>query len=179
MTDLAVDDDWAPLRRGPRPNFTGDLVPVDSAREFDEDETIQFFEKLAEGYGPMMIGLGMGWSKAQVDRFMRDPERAAIIGMIEEANNESVEHAIMTFAKAGNATAMKLWAFNKMSHRGWADRREVRQTVSGQAEIVVSVREAMNERTKALISENGEAAVLALQQAFHNDSEIIEAEIIE
>ncbi len=176
------EDEWQPLRRAPRPQFTGELIPADSAREFDEDETIAFFEKLAEGYGPMMIGLGLGWSKAQVDRFVKDPERAQIIDMIAEANNESVEHAIMMFAKAGNSTAMKLWAYNKMTHRGWADRREVRQTVTGQAELVVSVREGVQQATRELIEARGEDGVKALQAAYFSDmldEAIIEAEVVE
>lgn len=173
------DEDWTPRRRV-APQFVGDLLPADPAREFDEEEMYTFFSQLAEGYGPLMIGLSLGWSKAQVDRFVNEPGRAQIIDMITEARHESVERAIEMFAKAGNATAMKLYAFNKMAHRGWADRREVRQVHGGQVELVASVRQALDEHTRGRVAEIGAGAIAELQSFLLDDDEdIVDAEVIE
>ena len=175
------DDDWSLRSDRLSPEFTGDLLPADPAREFDEEETLKFFGLLAEGYGPLTIGLSMGWSPAMVNRFMKEPSRAEIIAMITESVHESVEHAILQGARTQNSTAMKLYAYNKMGHRGWADRREVRQVVSGSAEVVVSVREALSEHTRERVALVGEGAIAELQEFLgeFNDADIIEAEVVE
>lgn len=171
------DESWAP-RRKMRPVFSGDLLPADKAREFDDAETVAFFEQLAEGYGPNLIGMSMGWSPAMVDRFMSDPDRAPIVQMIRDARHETVERAIYLHALKGSPTAMKLYAFCQMGHRGWVDRREVRQTVEGQAELIVSVRQALNDATRDLVAAHGEDGIAALQARYLDDDEIIEGEIV-
>lgn len=183
MSEAADDwnhEKWEPVARVPRPSFEGELLPFESGGEFSESETLEFLTQAAEGYGPNMIGLGLGWSDARVRRFINHPDRAVIIAMITEAEHESVERAIMLHAKAGNATAMKLWAYNKMSHRGWADRREVRQTVSGQVELVASVRQALDEHTQQRVAEVGPAAIAELQAfLFDDEDDIVDAVVVE
>ena len=179
----ADENEWKTAREKRRDGLEMivDQLPPDLSREFDEGEIITFLEQLAEDDGPMMIGLSMGWSPAMVNRFMTgDPERTAIIDMITEAGHESVERAINQFAKQGNSTAMKLWAFNKMGHRGWADRSEVRINHQGQQELVVTVRQALEEQARAFLGEGGTDAVKALQQmgGLSVDSTIIDAEVV-
>ena len=173
------DDDWEPWRERMRPKLEA-LVPADPEQEFDEEETLDFMEKVAAGYGPTETGLSMGWSIAQIERFEKDPERAAIMEMLRDAEYESVERAIMEHAKAGNATAMKLYAFNKMQHRGWADRKEV--SVSGQSsmEVVLSVRQALDETMRETVALGGADAIAALQRGMlDRDDDVVDAEIID
>lgn len=173
------DDDWLPESARMRPDITA-LMLQDGARDFDPADVISFLEKLAEGYGPVEIGLSLGWSMSMIDRFRKDPERAAIMDMIEEAEYESVERAIRFHAKQGNSTAMKLYAFNKMGHRGWADRKEVAVTGQSQMEIVLSVREAMDATMREAITTGGSDAVAALQAGLlDRDDDIVDADIVE
>jgi hypothetical protein len=182
-----TDDDWKTARQRRRDGI-GDLVgllPPDGAREFDEHDTMLFLEQLAEDFGPLEIGLSMGWTPAMVKRFMEDPERKALIDMITEAGNETVERAIKHHAIAGSSTAMKLWAFNKMNHRGWADRSEVRVNVQGQQEMVVTHRIALEEHTRELMS--GDNGVTVLQKlgeltpdaSAYDDDDIVDGEIVD
>lgn len=171
------------LRGGLEDLTTG--LPVDSKREFDEDDTLRFLEQLAEDYGPMEIGLSMGWSPAMVNRFMEgDPDRKALIEMIVTAQHESVERAILQGARTQNSTAMKLWAFNKMTHRGWADRSEVRINHQGQQELVVTVRQALEAHTRELMAGGGGVETLqALGEltpdAPQHDDDIVDGELVE
>lgn len=174
------DPEWKTARQKRREGIDDlvSMLPPDSGREFDEHDSMLFLEQLAEDYGPMEIGLSMGWSPAMVKRFIDDPERKAIIDMITDAQHESVERAIMQHARNGNSTAMKLYAFNKMGHRGWADRHQVTVTSHSQHEIVLSVREALEARTRQMIEAGGTDGVLALQSAFL-DEDVIDAEVVE
>lgn len=175
------DDEWEPETTRMKPQFD-ELLADDG--EFGTVETITFFEQLAQDYGPMEIGLALGWSPAKVKRFTTDPTRAELIEMIAEAQNESVERGIIRAARAGNSTAMKLWAFNKMSHRGWQDRRQISFTGQSQHEIVFSVKEALGEKMGE-IAQGGPEAIAALQAAFLEpdvpveDDDIMDGEVIE
>lgn len=162
------------------------LIPPDGAREFDERDMMLFFEQLAEGYGPMEIGLSMGWSPSMVNRFTADPERKALIDMIVDAEHESVERAIKVHAIAGNSTAMKMYAYNRMQHRGWADRSEVRINHQGQQELVVTVRQQLEAHTRELMQ--GDGGVETLQMlgeltpdagAHDDDDDIADGEIVD
>lgn len=173
-------------KREVRPDV-GALVQPDKSREFDIEEVTYFFEKLAEDYGPMEIGLSRGWSPAMVKRFVTDPDRAALIEMFEEAQHESVERGILSAARTGNATAMKIYAYNKMQHRGWSDRSKLEVTGRSQTEIVLSVREALETHMAGAVGQGGQTAIAELQEAFltpdipvHDvDDQIVEAEVVE
>lgn len=160
-------------------------LPPDGAREFDENDIMRFLEQAAEGYGPMEIGLSMGWSPAMVNRFIGDPERAELLAMITDSQHESVERAIRQHAIGGNSTAMKLYAFNRMSHRGWADRSEIRINHQGQQELVVTVRAAMQEQTRKAIEAGGIEGVVVMQALGEltpdagADDDIVDGEIVD
>lgn len=183
--DDSPDLDWLG-RRKVRPDV-GSLITADSAREFDIDEITYFFERLAEDYGPMEIGLSRGWSPAMIKRFVTDTDRAALIEMFEEAQHESVERGILQAARGGNATAMKIYAYNKMQHRGWSDRSKLEVTGRSQTEIVLSVREALEEHMSGAVGQGGHTAIAELQAAFltpdipvHDvDDDIVEADVVE
>lgn len=172
-----VDDPWETARQRLRPEFSGELILAD--RDFSERDSLRFLSDLAEGYGPEMIGLSLGWLPAKTKRFVEDPARAEIITAIRESLNESVEHAILQHARTGNSTAMKLWAYNRMQHRGWADRREVRTQITSQAELVVSVRHGLQQAMGELVEASGEAAIRQIQEAFLDDDDIEDGEIVE
>lgn len=177
------DAEWQTQRRKMEPQFV-DLLVDDGAREFDADEMLKFFEQLAEDYGPMEIGLALGWSPAMVNRFTSDPDRAELIEMVQEAQNESVERGILRAARDGNSTAMKLWAYNRMSHRGWQDRRQVSIVGGSKHEIVLSVKEALADRIAAH-GELGPDGIRALQAAYLepdvpvSDDDIVDAEVVD
>lgn len=174
-------DTWEPARRRLKPSFGADLVLADG--EFSERDSLRFLSELAEGYGPDMIGLSLGWTPAKTKRFVGDPDRVEIIEAIREALNESVEHAILQHARDGNSTAMKLWAYNRMQHRGWADRREVRTQITSQAELVVSVRAGLQQAMGEMVAADGEDAIRRLQATFLPELEagddIVDGEIVE
>ena len=180
------EDDWSPLRTRPKPHLEP-LLAQDPDREFDVEDQIKFFEQLAEDYGPMEIGLSMGWSPAAVNRFISEPSRAELIDMIVEAQHESVERGILRCARTGNSTAMKLYAYNKMQHRGWADRSKLEITGKSQHEIVLSVSEAIETQMTAAVTARGSEAIAEIQAAYlepdipkHDaDTEIVDAEIVE
>jgi len=179
---LMDDDEWQPARRKMEPQFAALLVE-DASREFDPEEMLKFFEQLAEDYGPMEIGLALGWSPAMVKRFVEEPSRAELIDMIQEAQHESVERGIVQAARAGNSTAMKIYAYNKMAHRGWQDRRQISITGTSKHEIVLSVKEALGERLGE-IGRQGPDAIAALQAAYlepdvPETDDVIDAEIVD
>lgn len=181
-----VDDDWDDDDDGTlvpkvRPNLTAVML-ADSSRDFQPDEVMTFFERLAEGYGPTEIGLSLGWSDAMIRRFTTDPDRKALIDLIREAEFESLERAFKLHAKAGNSTAMKMVAYNLMAHRGWQDRRQVNITGQQQHEIVVSVKAAISDRLDQ-VSRGGAAAIGELQAAYLEvddpaDDDIEDAEVV-
>lgn len=175
-------DDWTPARERMAPQFEV-LVAEDPDREFDIEDQLKFFEELAQDYGPMEIGLSLGWSDAAVRRFCSEPSRAALIAQIQEAQHESVERGILRAARAGNSTAMKLYAYNKMADRGWADRSKLEITGRSQHEIVLSVKEALNERLAQAAELQGADGIRALQASFLEpdipESDIVDAEIVE
>jgi hypothetical protein len=174
--DLDLDRDFLPFRER---LFQGLalLVDEDPGREFPPEEQIYFFERIAEDYGPIETGLSMGWSEAQIDRFVKNPERAAILDMLQEAEYESMERAIKLHARAGNSTAMKLYAFCKMAHRGWVDRKEVSMVGQSRHEIVLSVRQALDESMRESVELGGAGAIAALQSAAL--SNVVDADVIE
>lgn len=175
------DEDFRPFKERLRDGLAA-LVAEDPGREFPPDEQVAFFESIAEDRGPVETGLSMGWSMAQIDRFCKAPERAAILDMLQEAEYESVERAIIQNARAGNSTAMKLYAFCKMPHRGWVDRKVIDFNGQSRQEIVVSVREANTATINAALEAGG---VAGLQAGFievdmpETDDDIIDAEVVE
>lgn len=182
------DPEWKTARQKRREGIDDlvQLLPPDSNREFDERDMMLFFEMLAEDQGPLEIGLSLGWSPAMVKRFTDNPERKEIIDMIIEAGHESVERAIKRHAIDGNSTAMKLWAYNRMSHRGWADRSEVRINHQGQQELVVTVRQALEAHTRELMEGGGGVETLQLLGGLtpdasdhDDDDDVIDGEIVE
>lgn len=172
---IAFDAD-AVFRNGMEPNLTGS-VPVDSAREFDLDETRAFFERVAEDYGPWEVGLALGWSPAMIRRFLADPERQAILEALKERDLDSVERAVKTEARSGNMVAAKMVLYSHGAHRGWSDTRHVKVDTREQQEIVISVRAGLDEATRELVEAHGEDGVAALQQAYLDD--VIDADVVE
>lgn len=181
--DVDVDDDftpeaWRPIRHGIDRDLANLKVPKDPAREFDDDETHDFFKLFSQGYGEMEIGLSLWGSPAAVRRFLADPDRAEIMAALRERRHEGMERAIYRTGLNGNPTAQRLYAHSQMKHRGWADQRSVQVDVQSQQEIVVSVRKAMTEKTKALIGDHGADGVAALQAAFADDDDIVDGEVV-
>lgn len=183
---MATDEDeWGALRAKAAPQFET-LLTEDDGREFDVEDQLKFFELLAEGYGPNKIGLSLGWSPAQVKRFTRHPDRQELMTMVEEAKHEDAERAIYLGTLERNATAMKLWAFCKMRHRGWSNQSQVEIVGKSQHEIVLSVREALDAKIGKAIAEGGTEAVAALQAGFltpdgpahDDDDDIVDAEVL-
>lgn len=185
MADDYEDKEWLPTSSLMQPDIATLLVE-DPTRDFDPGDTLTFFERLAEDYGPMEIGLSMGWSPLMVNRFMSEPSRAQIIEMITDAQHESVERAIILHARGGNATALKLYAYNKMQHRGWADRSKLEITGKSQHEIVLSVREALDAKLTEAVSAGGVEGIKALQAGYltadipvDDDDDVIDAEVVD
>lgn len=173
-------DDYETTESKIKPDVAAAML-VDSSRDFQPEEVLTFFERLAEGYGPFEIGLSLGWSDAMIRRFESDPDRRALMDLIQDAEFDSLERAFKTHAKAGNSTAMKMVAYNLMGHRGWADRRQVQVTGQSQHEIVVSVKAAIEERLTAV---TGADDIAQLQAAFLEpddfaEDDIEDAEIVE
>ncbi len=184
MADDFEDKEWLPTSSLMQPDIATLLVE-DPTRDFDPGDTMTFFERLAEDYGPMEIGLSLGWSPMMVNRFTSEPSRAAIIEMITDAQHESVERAIILHARGGNATALKLYAYNKMQHRGWADRSKLEITGKATQEIVLSVRQVLDKQLGEGVAANGTEAIAELQRAFltpdipEHDADIVDAEVVE
>lgn len=166
-----------------RPDLYAIGLPATRDTSFSEEETITFLEKICEDWGEYEAGLAMGWSPAKIRRFLANSEHREIIWAIREADNESVERSIKATAKRGNPTAQKLWAYNKMSHRGWADRRSVRVEGEIDHNMVHSVKEALNEQTRALVEQHDVQGIAALQQAIGlgdpDEEDVIDAEVID
>lgn len=178
MSDEDFDaEEWQSIERKMRPDLTK-LMLADSARDFEPDEVLRFFERLAEGYGPTEIGLSLGWSDAMIKRFTTDPDRRQLIDLIQEAEFESLERCFKMHAKAGNSTAMKMVAYNLMAHRGWADRRQVHVSGETSMEVVLSVRQALDESMREAITVGGADAVAALQAGML-DADVVDADVVE
>lgn len=174
------DEGFDPIEWGERqvrPDLPA-LMLADGARDFQPDEVLRFFERLADGYGPIEIGLSLGWSDAMIKRFTTDPDRRQLIDLIQEAEFESLERHFKIHAKAGNSTAMKMVAYNLMGHRGWADRREVKMTGATSMEVILSVRRALDESMSEAITAGGSDAVAALQAGML-DHDIVDADVVE
>jgi hypothetical protein len=175
--DLNEDKDFLPFKTRLRGGLAA-LLDEDPDHEFPPEEQLEFFEAILEDRGPIETGLSMGWSMAQIDRFLKHPERAAIMDMLQEAEYESMERAIKQGVRQLNSTCIKLYAFCKMGHRGWVDRKEVSVTGQTQHEIVISVREGLESKMRELVTGGGSDAVASLQAAML-DSEIVDAELVE
>jgi hypothetical protein len=184
--DIAEDKDFLTFKERLRFGITA-LVEEDSNREFPPEEQIEFFEAILERRGPIETGLSMGWSPAQIKRFTENPERAVIMEMLQEVEYETAERAIFNNMLAGNATATKLYAFCKMAHRGWVDRKIVDFHGQSRHEIVVSVREAIDGRITQAVELQGAEGIRALQAGFltadvpvtEDDEGILEAILVE
>lgn len=176
MTDLLDDsDDWAPAR------LKADFVdlPEDPRREFDMEETRWIFEQVAEDKGVWEAGLSLGWSPAMIRRFLADPERQAILEALRERDLDSVERAVKREARNGNMVAAKMVLYSHGAHRGWSDTRHVKVDTREQQEIIISVRKGLQEQTTELVAQHGEAGVAAIQAAYMNDADIVDADIVD
>jgi hypothetical protein len=150
-------------------------APIDLEGEFDSDEVVQFFELVAEGYGFFEISVSLAWSKYQLERFLADPERSAIIEMLAERRHDQVERALHNAARAGNPTAIRTWLFCQARHRGWSDTRKIQIEAESRTEIVISVREAM---TEVMAQAKTPEQVAAIQAAFLDDDDIVDADVV-
>jgi hypothetical protein len=152
-------------------------VPEDD--EFPLDTQARFFERFAEGYQEWEIGLELGWSKAKVERFLNSDDRRDLLWMIAERKWEGVERAMIRSAEAGNVAAGRLVLFNKAKHRGWSDTRHVHVEAQSQREIIVSVRQAIDERIEHAALTRGKDGIAEIQNAFlDGDMDIIDAEVV-
>ena len=166
-------------------DVAGLIEPSTRDHSFSEEETLLFLQRLSDGWGEYEAGLAapLGWSPARVRRFISDPYWAELIWAIHEADNESVERAIKNTAKRGNPASQKLWAFNKMQHRGWADKKSVK--IEGEVDhaVVVAVKQALDEQTRELVEANSIEGIAALQEAIGlgdaPEEDIIDAEVVE
>lgn len=160
------------------------LVPAD-LDGFPIDEATLFLQRLAEDWGELEAGLArpLGWSPLKVRRFLNVPGVKELVWALHEIDNESVERATKRTAEGGNPAAQKLWLFNKAAHRGWADRRTVRIDAEVDHNVVVSVREALEQQTRFLIEGSNAAGVAALQEAIglaaYDEYDVIDAEVID
>lgn len=152
-------------------------VPEDG--EFPLEVQSRFFERYAEGYQTWEIGLELGWSQAKIERFCNDQDRRDLMWMLDERKNETVERRLYRATESGNVAAIRLWLFNKAKHRGWSDTRHVHVEAQSQREIIVSVRQAIDERINQAALTDGRAGIAAIQNAFlDSDEDIIEAEVL-
>ena len=178
LDEMIDSDDWKPIvDKGPPqhlvPRFT---PPPDPAQEFDEDEVMEVLERRFDGWGLNEIALSMNWGSRQLARFI--DSYGELLSMIEEATHESVERAVVDAARRGNVPAMSLWLKHKAIHRGWADQRHITIDARSQQEIVLSVRQGLEEHTRTVIETGGRDAIAALQ-AGALDALIMEAEVVE
>lgn len=181
---LAVKTEPKPIDPDPEddvPGFRGgDLIPrfdapIDLNQEFDSDEIVKFFELVAEGYGFFEIAVSMAWSKYQLDRFLQDPERLAIIDMLQERRHDQVERALHHAARQGNPTAIRTWLFCQARHRGWSDTRKIQIEAETRTEVVLSVKQAVGEiMAGAKTAED----VARIQAAYLDDDDVVDAEIV-
>lgn len=158
----------------------GELVPrfdapIDLEGEFDSDEIVKFFELVSDGYGFFEIAVSLVWSKYQLERFLKDPERATIIEMLQERRHDQVERALHQAARSGNPTAIRTWLFCQARHRGWSDTRKIQIEAESRTEIVLSVRQAVGE---IMAGAKTPEQVAAIQAAFLDDDDVVDAEVI-
>jgi hypothetical protein len=139
-------------------------VPEDD--EFPVEIQARWFQRYAEGYKEWEISLEMGWSKAKSDRFLNDADRRELMWMLDERQNETVERRLYNATAAGNVAAIRLWLFNKAQHRGWSDTRHLHVEAQSQREIIVSVRQAIDERITQAALTQGREGIAELQSAF-------------
>lgn len=159
--DMDVDVSVRASRNRLAVNFD---VPEDD--EFPLEVQARWFERFSEGYQEWEIGLEFGWSMAKINRFTNNEDRASLMWMMRERRLEGHERALEKAADSGNVAALRLVLFNKGKHRGWSDTRHVHVEAQSQREIIVSVRQAIDERiTQAALTE-GHAGIAAIQAAF-------------
>jgi hypothetical protein len=170
--------DWDDEPDAPPPIELTPIIEAPGLDGWDEAEVTRFFEEYANHKGPTNIGLSLGWSPAKIKRFLAIPAFTEILTALGEREIETVEHAVYMAARRGNMVAAKLYLFNRAPHHGWADRRNITIQAHSQQEIVVSVRQALEETTRAKIEAHGIDGVLALQMMAEDD-DIVDAELVE
>lgn len=157
------------------------VLPVDPEGEFDDEEIADFFERLyLKMHGPTEIAWALGWSPSKLKKFLADDERAELVTFVREAHHEGMERSVYICGrKLHNMTAARLWLFCQARHRGWADTRQVHVTAQTRQEVLISVSQGVQQALEAGVAQYGEDAVLALQQAYLQDDDVIEAEIVD
>ena len=175
-SDVEADD--LPIVRT-RPLVPSVDYPEDPTREFDAEEVNAFFSKAVEGYGPWEIGLELGWSPALIKRFLGNPVFAEYMDAIKQGRIDSWERALDRGIREGNQTLIRYGLNTQARDRGYSDTRRVQVDTRAQQEIVISVREGLDEKTRALVEQHGEAGIAALQAAFDEDDDIVDGEVVE
>lgn len=159
-----------------------ELIPEDLGG-FNFDDATLFLERIAAGWGEHEAGLArpLNWSQLKIRQFCALPGIQDLIFSIKEAENESVERAVLYTARRGNPASQKLWLFNRAPHRGWADRKTVKMEGEVDHNLVVSVKQALDEQTRELVASQDAAGIAALQQSIGlgMDDDIIDAEVID
>lgn len=74
------------LRKEMFPDLSAMDLPSDrdkpaDQQEFDDGEIYTFYDKIAKGYGVWEAGMStpLGWSRAQIERFVGDKDRADLL----------------------------------------------------------------------------------------------------
>lgn len=179
MFGFEDDDEDGTLVRSGRHQLPMQMVmPIDPQGEFDNDETLKFFELAYDCYGYDEIAWNLGWSVRKLKQFLRDDERMQLLESLREALNQGMERAVYWSGRGGNVTAQRLWLFCQARHRGWADTRQVHVVAQTRQEVLISIAQGVQQSITAGVLEYGEQAILALQQA-NLDSDIVEAEVVD
>lgn len=179
VVNLDDDEEDADLELPARRGTLAARFDIPEDDEFPLDVQARFFERYAEGYQLWEIALELGWSMAKANRFANNEERKGLMWMLDEREHETVERALRKSAQAGNVAAQRLYLFNKAKHRGWSDTRHVHVEAQSQREIIVSVRQAIDERITNAALTDGREGIAAIQAAFlDDDTDIVDAEIV-
>lgn len=116
------------------------------AEEKEAGQHTRFFERVLEGCGPLNAAIEVGWTPAELNRKMKDPEFADTVNIVLERRLEGVEEAIWEAARRGVRWAAQMVVYNHRADR-WKDVRHIRTEHSTALDpgVVVSVKQAMLE----------------------------------
>lgn len=126
MTDTPDIPEEEPERRYfPAPDISG-FTDAEIRRV---TERFEFLEFIAKGQQPLHAAFAVGWTPKRMRTEMADPDFATLVADAANLVDESVVHAVLRQAQAGNMTAATFWLLNRQPNK-WRDvkRVEVTQT---------------------------------------------------
>lgn len=142
-----------------------------------EEAANDFLHLLAQGEGRLNAAVIVGWTPAQMERWMRDDEFAKLVYEVEERKTENVEKVLYEKATGGHMDAIKMFLFNRKPER-WSDRKHV--DIAGHVEVEHGMVVAVKEAVHGLLGEHMAAgSIAALQPGGALDDEITDAEVVE